>query len=371
MKNIKILHYGIHNNLGGNLGDKIHFYLLRQWFEQFLYPTKITWKLKQIWENNSEKDVQYINKKINLILIGGGGLFLSDQKYSNTSNSGWQLNISDKLLFKINKPIVVFGVGYNRFRNQKDFKPIFTKNVNILNEKTFFFGLRNKGSIKKLSNYLSTSKKLQLQPCITTIINKLNYFKNLKFSKKQKKKIAIGLSADRINYRFKNEKSLKNFTSAIESLILIWKKKDYDVDIILHKNLDLILAKKIKNEVLKKVSIINLTNVSVKKAIKYYKSINLLFAMRGHHQLISAGLCTPFYSIISHDKIKFFVDDNKLNQFSADVNDKNFKKKLLKFSNSKSNIMKIKKKLNKVIKNNFKITKKNSLIIKKKLQKFT
>ena len=60
MKNIKILHYGIHNNLGGNLGDKIHFYLLRQWFEQFLYPTKITWKLKQIWENNSEKDVQIL-----------------------------------------------------------------------------------------------------------------------------------------------------------------------------------------------------------------------------------------------------------------------------------------------------------------------
>ena len=371
MISIKILHYGIHNNLGGNFGDKIHFYLLRRWFEQFFYPIKVTWKLKQIWENNSSKDIEYINKNINLILIGGGGLFLSDQKYSDTSNSGWQLNISDKLLNKIIRPIVVFGVGYNRFRRQKDFKPIFTKNVNILNEKTIFFGLRNNGSIKKISNYLSKSKKLKLQPCITTIINKLDYFKALKFSKKQKKKIAIGLSADRLNYRFKSDKILKNFINAIQDLIITWKEKGYDVDIILHKNLDIILAKKIKSKLLKKVSIINLTDASINKAIRYYKSINLLFAMRGHHQLIAAGLCTPFYSIISHDKIKFFLDDNKLTQFSADVNDKNFREKLLKFSKSKDNISKIKNKLKEVLKKNFKISFKNSLIIKKKLKKFT
>lgn len=369
MKNLKILHYGIHNSVNGNLGDKIHFFLLRRWFDQFFYPTKLSWKLKQIWENNSLYNIKDINKKIDLVLVGGGGLFLSDQKNSDTSKSGWQLNMSNNLMSQINKPIVVFGVGYNRFRNQKDFKKIFRKNINILYDKSIFFGLRNKGSIKNTSKYLVKKKKLTLQPCITTIINKLSYINNSNQSFKIKKKIAIGFSADRMNYRFNNKKIFKNFISTIEDLILLWKNKNYKVEIILHKNLDILIAKKINKEILKKIKIINLTDVSVKKTIDYYKSLDLLYAMRGHHQLIAAGLCIPFYSIISHDKIKFFVDDNNLNKYSADVNDLNFKKKILNFSKSESNIFKIKNKLDEIIKKNFKITVKNSSSIKKFLNK--
>ena len=29
---VKLLHVGVHNNIGNNLGDKIHFSLLRAWF---------------------------------------------------------------------------------------------------------------------------------------------------------------------------------------------------------------------------------------------------------------------------------------------------------------------------------------------------
>ena len=111
MKNLNLLHYGIHKNLGKNLGDKVHFFLIRKWFNQFFYPTVIKWQLKQVW----------------------------------------QLNMSNKLMSKIEKPIVVFGVGYNRFRKQKEFNSKFRTSINILNKKSILFGLRNKGSIKKVS----------------------------------------------------------------------------------------------------------------------------------------------------------------------------------------------------------------------------
>ena len=91
--------------------------------------------------------------------------------------------------------------------------------------------------------------------------------------------------------------------------------------------MDILLTKKLDNKILNDIKVVNLTDASIKKTIDYYKSLDLIFAMRGHHQLIAAGLCIPFYSIISHDKIKFFVKDNNLSQYSADVNDTNFKKK--------------------------------------------
>ena len=210
MKTLNLLHYGIHKNSGKNLGDKVHFFLIREWFNQFFFPRSIKWKLKQIRNTNTLKDIKNINKNIDLILIGGGGLFLIDNKKSYVSNSGWYLNMNNNLLSKIEKPIVVFGVGYNRFRKQKEFNTKFKTSINLLNEKSIFFGLRNKGSIRKVSNYLTKPNTLKLQPCITTIIRKLDYFKKIKNKEKNYKKIAIGLSADRIKYRFQNNKNLYN-----------------------------------------------------------------------------------------------------------------------------------------------------------------
>ena len=50
-------------------------------------------------------------------------------------------------------------------------------------------------------------------------MNKLKYIKNKSNRNTIKKKIAIGFAADRINYRFKNKKVLREFISTIEELI--------------------------------------------------------------------------------------------------------------------------------------------------------
>ena len=46
--------------------------------------------------------------------------------------------MSTKLMAKIEKPIVVFGVGYNRFRNQKDFNKKFKPSINTFIINQFF-----------------------------------------------------------------------------------------------------------------------------------------------------------------------------------------------------------------------------------------
>ena len=119
------------------------------------------------------------------------------------------------------------------------------------------------------------------------------------------------------------------------------------------------MVKKVKT-----INIVDLTDVSVRKAINYYQSISLLFAMRGHNQLIAAGLCVPFFSIITHDKIKYFAEENNLKKYSVEINDPNLKSKILSFSNKKNNIINISKILKKILIKNFQLTHRNSLFIK-------
>jgi hypothetical protein len=57
-------------------------------------------------------------------------------------------------LREIQVPLALFAVGYNRFRGQKDFDPIFTDHLRLLAEKCVYIGLRNHGSIEAVKNYL-------------------------------------------------------------------------------------------------------------------------------------------------------------------------------------------------------------------------
>src|SRR5690606_14946241 len=107
------------------------------------------------------------------IVIGGGGLFLVDN--SESSLSGWQWPIPMPLLRRIEKPIVIFAVGYNRFRGQAEFPQAFAENLNLLVEKSAFVGIRNRGSIAALGNYLppELAARLTFQPCPTSVMRYL------------------------------------------------------------------------------------------------------------------------------------------------------------------------------------------------------
>src|SRR5690606_35253924 len=105
------------------------------------------------------------------VIIGGSGLFLKDTNPNMLS--GWQWSCSLEMLKKIRTPITLFAVGYNRFRNQEDFDPVFSEHLNLLAEKSIYIGLRNQGSIINVEKYLTkeNKKKVRYQPCPTTIIS--------------------------------------------------------------------------------------------------------------------------------------------------------------------------------------------------------
>ena len=366
-KKINLVHFSVHRNIIGNAGDKMHIPVLRKAFDQFL-NFKIKWHLKEIWENTSHQQIKQFNKKQDGIVVGGGGIFLKDQSNSSVKKSGYQLNLSVNEIKKIKIPMIFFGIGYNRFRNQEDFNDKIVKNVKECLKKKIFYGLRNSGSIEKLSKRINVKKnEFDYQPCITTILDKLDYFKVFSVKNLKKKYIGFGFAADRIKMRFssieKEKLFLKTLTDLIDST-----PKNYKIIFIYHKNIDNYFYKQLDKKYQKKIREININNMSIKSIYKFYHKLDLVFAMRGHHQLISLGTKTNFFSFITHDKIKFVCKDNGLKNYSSDINCKNFYSKTINFyKNYFKKNDKIKKIIKKAFDKNYKITKQNFLLIEKKI----
>ena len=70
----------------------------------------------------------------------------------------------------------------------------------------------------------------------------------------------------------------------------------------------------------------------VKKMIIDYSRPRLVIGMRGHAQMIPFGCQTPILSIISHDKMQWFLDDIQHSDWGVDVTSKLFEKQLLEKS---------------------------------------
>jgi polysaccharide pyruvyl transferase WcaK-like protein len=67
---------------------------------------------------------------------------------------------------------------------------------------------------------------------------------------------------------------------------------------------------------------------STKKIIDFYAKPKLVIGMRGHAQMIPFGCNTPILSIISHDKMQWFLDDINHPEWGIDVLDENFENEL-------------------------------------------
>ena len=272
----------------------------------------------------TDDDIYLINK-CKAMIIGGGGLFLKDTNKNDIS--GWQFPISCEQIDKIKTPIYIFGVGYNRFRNQEDFDPIFKLNINKIVEKAKFVGIRNNGSIKALKTYLrdELKEKLKFHPCATTILSKIYKIPQIK----EKPFVAVNCAFDR--------EHLKNILPYFDK---------YQID----------------------YSIVNLdTALTEQDFLRLYSTPKLVIGMRGHAQMIPFGCGTPILSIITHNKLTWFLEDINHPEWGGELLNENFETDMLNKAfyilnnqeNVKCEIEAEKKKLYEIILNNYK----NNIII--------
>ncbi|MCD8305552.1 MAG: polysaccharide pyruvyl transferase family protein [Prevotella sp.] len=313
--NVNAVHISAFSN--GNAGDTLLPVVLRDLFNQTIGVKK--WHGKHVHKLFRMKDALLCNRN-DLVVIGGGGLFLADTAPNDVS--GWQWNCSIDMLHKIEKPLVAFAIGYNRFRGQADFKPIFTEHLNAFVEKAVFVGIRNHGSIECLKKYLHTKElqdKLVYQPCMTTLISKI-YPSLTDFSHKEDF-IAFNCAFDRQDLRSLNDTCLRSISKVALELSRITNIKYYS-----HTSTDKLVLPYF-DELGIKYELIELKKVD--QIVKCYAKPKLVIGMRGHSQMIPFGCNTPILSIVSHDKMQWFMDDIHHPEWGIDVKDPDFESKLL------------------------------------------
>ena len=303
-----------------NAGDYLLVKSLRRLIET--QNENINWIRLDVKSPVTASTVESINKGTALI-IGGGGLFLRER----TPNyfSGWQWPISKELIEQINVPIYVLGVGYNRFRNQEDFVPCFYENVTALVQKSAFFGLRNHGSINAIRKFLPDSLKSKVTyfPCATTVISKLF---DIELYKTEKPIIAINCAFDRGRLRFGEQKDyiLHSIAKAAKSL-----SNDYEILCYLHCAQDVEMCSYMDEHNVSYGIVKLFESKNELDMIEAYSLPSLVIGMRGHSQMVAFGCVTPALSIISHDKIKWFLDDIEHPEWGLDVNEDCFEKKII------------------------------------------
>lgn len=268
----------------------------------------------------------YMLNKTKGAIIGGGGLFLKDTNPNDVS--GWQFPISKDDIEKITVPVVLLGVGYNRFRGQEPFAECFKDNINAMVEKASFVGLRNNGSIRELKKYLreDLKEKLVFHPCATTILSKLYDVSGYK----KEDFIALECAFDRVHLRYgkKKEKILNSIAKVTKELSETYRIKYYvhcECDLKMLPYLD---KYNVKYEIVKLNG-----NSSIDRFLETYSKPQLVIGMRGHAQMIPFGCNTPILSIISHDKLKYFLEDIGHTEWGVDVLSDDFEKELLNTSN--------------------------------------
>lgn len=295
-----------------NAGDTLLFPAVRELFQKKVGGIDFT--LLNVHQPVTEDTIKMINQHDGLI-IGGGGLFLVDTNPNKIS--GWQWPCPIELLEEIKVPIIVFGVGYNRFRNQEDFSEQFKKSIQKLVEKSTFFGLRNHGSVESIKQYLPEKyySKLKFQPCPTTLLTE--YYPRIPQMKNKKNRIvAINIAMDRPNMRFgvmENE-----IFETIGEIINDIRRKNWRPILYSHLSIDHEAANLLH---IKKVEIeeLNLDKKAPREVIKAYSEVSLAIGMRGHAQMIPFGLERPIYSLISHNKLQYFLEDIHHPEWGIDI----------------------------------------------------
>lgn len=306
---IRLLHIGVHNSANRNAGDTLLFPVVRKTFDKMLGPCD--WELRQAWEHFTVEDSYRVNREFDGVVIGGGGLLLRDQVGSDITNSGWQWNSTVEAVNSLEIPVFVFAIGYNRFRGQEDFDPVFTDHIQALVKKSSFFSLRNTGSINALQSYLLTDQQYNLrrQYCPTNVLWQLYpEYRRLAESHDAKKSrfLAFNAAFDRANLRFgdKHDETLMN----VARVLRMAQEREWTILVVAHKEMDRQIEPFL-DHVGVTYDTIDLTDAASEEIITFYAQVDLALGMRGHAQMIPFGLRRPIMSIISHDKMRFLLSD--------------------------------------------------------------
>jgi polysaccharide pyruvyl transferase WcaK-like protein len=268
----------------------------------------------------SRKDLLFMNKDADLILVGGGGLIHG----FGLGAHAWMFHLPSRLLKYLRVPIVFFSVGYNQFRNQPALNKSILKNLNKLSNKALGFSVRNDNSLHFLKK----------QGFACDEIPDPGFFldKDYKMPNIDAPYVICQLAYDNPASRGIN---VENLIESVCSACRYLFQKGIKVILAPHCKPDIEISEIVYSELKSDGDIHiwdyyrSISDDHIEEHLALYKHADFVIAMRGHAQIIPYGMGVPFVTIINHSKHKNLADNLGMGRYCVEIGSQDLKVSLI------------------------------------------
>ena len=311
---------------GGNFGDVALPSAVRQSIEAAGAPVA-DWVPFHVHQVFDDERVEIANAQRALV-VGGGGLFLPDT--APNGHSGWQWNVPRASLERLDVPLHVFAVGYNLFHGQSFPTGLFAENLRALAGRATQVGLRNQGSIDRARELLPPELHdvVTYVPCPTTVLRHVH--PDLPPGRAGTGRVYVNAAFDRSERRFAG--GYPKFVDAMAGYVTALRERGAQVALTAHLEADERLAADLAAVHGIDVPVVAMSGMTPEEGYRVYADASLVVGMRGHATMIPFGLGTPVLSLVSHPKMRYFLDDVRRPEWGFEVNDERLGDELLERS---------------------------------------
>ena len=330
---------GIHFYAGPqpNSGD---FFLgpATKWEAENKLGTKVEWSDYDVRARLDASTIEWMNTTFDVMVLGGGGLLLPDT--NPNMESCWQWPVSSQLIPEIKIPIYVIGLGYNLFYGQKVTMPerdsnnenpsreaIFRQSLQTLVSHSYHFSMRHRGDIERLLEIIGEEYRKQITFEFCPVVGYIKKF--YRAASKDGKYHAFELKDDRPFRRYKGT-SQNQVYSVLKNYIQSLMDKGEPVAVMSHDGSSSFHNFLTRHNV--SVPLLDNTSMNQENIIDNYRKVKRLYCTAGHSQMTAHALDIDYFSLISHDKLEYFLKDMGIFKDTnhSYVNDPNLLTKLTK-----------------------------------------
>ena len=256
---------------------------------------------------------QVVNKKYDLLVVGGGGII-----HGSHWPNDWFWLIDKDLIQSIKIPFIIYGVGDNYFQDER----IPDRAIDHIKE-TFrhalSFSVRNDGSLERVINDIGIHPEEVPDPGFYVGLN-TEYSRPI-----NDKYVIIQVANDKAGHRFGSDLNRKQFVLAMKK-IARYLSSSYKVLFAPHVYDDVALSKEImggiENCYMWDFGYLAFDHSD--KAVGYYKYAEFVLSMRGHGQILPISFGVPTIALCNHPKHKGLMEKLSLSDWVVTIDDPRF-----------------------------------------------
>jgi Polysaccharide pyruvyl transferase len=317
----KLAHAAFFADRQGNTGDLVLTDAVRHCFRAGAGSRD--WYQVHVHQVFDERRLAEVNAA-DALIVGGGGLFLPDT--APNGNSGWQWNVPNDVLRRIDVPLVVFAVGYNMFEGQQFSEAggnRFRRSLHTLLERSAFVGLRNHGSVNRVRELLpdELADRVHWQPCPTTFLDLITPSQDDDADLPgpgETGAVLLNCAYDRAGRRFAD--AYPQFLRQLRDWVVSTGERAV-VQYAAHCVDDERFVVDLRREYGISLPVLPMYDYDVARVQQIYRRAALVVGMRGHAGMIPFGCGTPILSLVSHPKLGYFLADIERPEWGVSIRD--------------------------------------------------